>query len=300
MTYRDKIRNAYDTLSPSFKLLAEFILDNTYGAAFLNASQLAKRLKVDPATVVRFAQRLAYPGYPELLKEIRDEVQGDLSRYTTTPSYSTEPSSVVMAAVRREINNLELMERGLRPADINQLVEGLLNAKHIILLGEGVSRELARLFAYQLNTLALPVRDIDVDPASVAGAFRTVGEGDVVIGISATSICQDVAHAMRLAQKHGALTINISGAMAWPASIAADMVLASQNESAIQTPDYPALSVMLSAIFQALWIARQGEQVALNERFESLLEDLTELRHDANVPRSPDLMTDKPADEGGE
>ena len=37
MTYRDKIREAYDTLSPSFKVLAEFILDQTYVAAFLNA-----------------------------------------------------------------------------------------------------------------------------------------------------------------------------------------------------------------------------------------------------------------------
>lgn len=294
MTYRDKIRAAYDTLSPSFKLLAEFILDNTYEAAFLNASQLAKRLRVDPATVVRFAQRMAYPGYPELLDEIRTEVQGDLARYALTPNFTAEPASVVVAAIRREINNLELMERSINPNDINRLTEAMLNAHRIILVAEGVSRELASVFAHRLIALGLPALEINVDPGSVAGALKSVGASEVVIGIAADPVCQDVAHVLTLARQRSALTVSISGAMSWPASIEAEMVLASQNDTAIQMPGFATVTVLLSALYQALWIARQDEMVAMNDSYEQVLADLTGLRNAQAMPRTPDMMEDNP------
>lgn len=295
MNYREKIRNAYDTLSPSFRTLAEFILDHTYEAAFLNASQLAKRLKLDPATVVRFAQRLAYPGYPELLEEIRDEVQSDLSRFASVTSYSTEAASVVMAAVRQEISNLEMMQRSLRPDDINRLAEAVQAANHIVVVAEGASAELAAYFARQLGTLELAVTYTVADAESLAMALRGIKHGDVVIGVTATPVAQDVAHALRLSQKRGAVTVSIAGAQSWPASIAADLVISGQNETAVQLPGPTAIAALLSGVFQALWIVRQERQVDLAENFEQLLAELTELRNAESTPRTPEMMTEAPA-----
>ena len=62
--FRQRIRTAYDQFSPSYRKVADFLLDDYRTAAFLNASGVAQYLDVDPATVVRFAQRLGYPGYP--------------------------------------------------------------------------------------------------------------------------------------------------------------------------------------------------------------------------------------------
>ncbi len=44
----------------------------------MNGSMLSQRLDVDPATVTRFAQRLGYTGYPELLREIQELVKEEL------------------------------------------------------------------------------------------------------------------------------------------------------------------------------------------------------------------------------
>ena len=77
--FRQRIRAAYDHFSPSYCKVADFLLDEYRTAAFLNASGVAQHLNVDPATVVRFAQRLGYPGYPQLAREVQIAVRRELT-----------------------------------------------------------------------------------------------------------------------------------------------------------------------------------------------------------------------------
>jgi DNA-binding MurR/RpiR family transcriptional regulator len=63
--FQDRIRENYDGLTPGFRRLADFLMTNTLDAAFLTATELSRRVGVDPATVVRFAQEfglLRVPG----------------------------------------------------------------------------------------------------------------------------------------------------------------------------------------------------------------------------------------------
>jgi len=76
--FREKIQQNYDDLTPSFRKLADFMLQNQLDAAFMTATELANRLGVDAATVVRFAQELGYTGFRELSKEIQEVVRSEL------------------------------------------------------------------------------------------------------------------------------------------------------------------------------------------------------------------------------
>src|SRR5690242_1719672 len=68
--FREQIRKHYDHLSRSYRRVADFILSDYRTAAFMTAAALADAVDVDTTTVVRFAQRLGYPGYPELIEDI--------------------------------------------------------------------------------------------------------------------------------------------------------------------------------------------------------------------------------------
>ena len=63
-TYEERIREVRRGLSPSFARLADFLLDSFAEASFLTATELAHSLDLDPATVVRFAQKTGLPGIP--------------------------------------------------------------------------------------------------------------------------------------------------------------------------------------------------------------------------------------------
>ena len=76
--FREKIAEQYDRLGRNQKRIADFLTKEYREAAFMNGSALSARLEVDPATVTRFAQRLGYTGYPDMLKEIQELVKAEL------------------------------------------------------------------------------------------------------------------------------------------------------------------------------------------------------------------------------
>ena len=76
--FLEKIAHQYDRLGRNQKKIADFLTQEYREAAFMNGSVLSRRLGVDPATVTRFAQRLGYTGYPDLLCEIQELVKEEL------------------------------------------------------------------------------------------------------------------------------------------------------------------------------------------------------------------------------
>ena len=84
--FREQIRKHYDHLSRSYRRVADFILSDYRTAAFMTAAALADAVDVDTTTVVRFAQRLGYPGFPELIEDIQEQVKLELSQTYATPS----------------------------------------------------------------------------------------------------------------------------------------------------------------------------------------------------------------------
>ncbi len=78
--FREKIAGEYDRLGRNQKKIADFLTQEYREAAFMNGSALSAHLGVDPATVTRFAQRLGYTGYPDLLSEIQELVKEELKK----------------------------------------------------------------------------------------------------------------------------------------------------------------------------------------------------------------------------
>jgi len=86
----------------------------------------------------------------------------------------------------------------------------------------------------------------------------------------------------------------VAGAAVGRDALPADLTLLVPNASALGAPDIPALGTLLSALYQALWIARQDQQVELAGPFSAALEKLTTLRHQARTPAAPEIMEQKP------
>ncbi len=119
-TYEERIREVRGGLSPSFVRLADYLLNSYAEASFLTATELAHTLDLDPATVVRFAQRLGYPGYPELQREIRQKVKDQLlARPQAEPGTAEAACDAALLEVSQA---LDLTRRGFP----SQAAQGLL------------------------------------------------------------------------------------------------------------------------------------------------------------------------------
>jgi DNA-binding MurR/RpiR family transcriptional regulator len=228
-TYEERIRAIRSDLSPSFAVLADFLLDSYIHAAFLSATELAHSLDLDPATVVRFAQRLDYAGYPELQREIRDRVRAEvLSGGQVEPNTAAEAADRAIAEITR---HLELTRLSFPIGTAERLVTALDEAERVILLAEGLSTGPARSLAGWLEGAGYTVQLAVGGLSEMARALAGGRKGDLAVALEVVHETPVVARALAEAARLGLRTAAITAAPAAPSTTHAELVIAGHASS---------------------------------------------------------------------
>ncbi len=154
--FRERIREYYDALTPGFRKLADFIRLHTLDAALLTASELARRVSVDPATVVRFSQEIGYSGYRELSREIKRYVRDQVTAtYREAKEAKTEED--VINVILDNTQQLLQQFRTTETQSLAQATEILKSASRIWITGELTSYDIAAYLAKSLYpTVGIP------------------------------------------------------------------------------------------------------------------------------------------------
>ena len=265
--FRERIKNAYDSLTPSFKRLAEFILSHELDVAFMTATELAQALDVDAATVVRFSQALGYAGYRELSHEVQRIVKEDLTAaYSKFPEAET-PVEQLQAVLENERHNLEIAiaqvtEKG------SEILTMLAEATKVWIVGDATGRHLAALFADHLRMAGVNATAVVADLGAVAHVAADWGADDLVVGIGATGTGLDTAAVLSFAKEKGASVAAISVSAVSPPAQVVDHLLVCPSSSPVALPSIGSLVTMLVALWQAL-LAQKGR---MGERADELQE----------------------------
>ena len=89
----------YDQLTKSEKRIANYLRKNQEEAAFLSASELADRLGLSEATLVRFARTLGFPSYPAMRSLLQQNFR---ARVTHSARVSGEVGLDVILALKEK------------------------------------------------------------------------------------------------------------------------------------------------------------------------------------------------------
>lgn len=260
--YEDRIREARSDLSPSFLILADFLLDSYTEAAFMTATRLAHRLDVDPATVVRFAQRLGYPGYPELQREIRDRVNQELLSVTIPDPGS--PAEAVDTALAELARYLELTRRSFPLDTAMDLVTSLDEAERVILISEGFGRAPAQTLASFLEAGGYTVYLAGDSVALLARALIGARKKDLAIALEVDAESPIVSRGLAEAKRAGLQTAAVVAAASSEAATHADLVIAGHGspESGV---GQVIVESLIHALTQLLVWARPGRFVRIQD-----------------------------------
>lgn len=273
-TYEERIREVRSSLSPSFARLADFLLDSYAEASFLTATELAHALDLDPATVVRFSQKIGYPGYPELQREIRQKVKDQLlARREAEPGTA---AAACDAALQDVAQALELTRRGFPSQAAQGLLNALDGAKRIVVLAEGLAYTPARTLAAWLEAAGYAVAIAGNGVTEMARAVAGLRKGDLVLTVIVDEQTPFIARAMAEARSAGVKTAALVASPSAKAAQHADLLLAAHA-----SPD-PAvggilIQSMVFALVRMLLHARPGlfrpVQERVSEMTHRLLDD---------------------------
>ncbi len=266
MSYKNRIRERRESMSKSFARLADFILDSYVDAAFLTASDLAKLLRLDPATVVRFAQHLGYRGYPELLEDIRLQVKSDLALEKTRGEGAGSASDATAGALDEVREAIDQLKVSLDMAAVVELAERIGRAVRILVIAEGPARPSAYNLVYALEQGNFPVTQISPGLTGLAQILYNATDQDLWISIDFSGEAPYLAPALREARARGVTTAAIAGAPSLSSTFAADLVLAGRgyDTQALQIMVIEGMIYTLVKTLQAHYPERyQGVQKAI-------------------------------------
>jgi len=294
MLFRERIKANYTDLSPSFQRLADFLTDHPYEAAFMTATQLGRVLDVDTATVVRFAQRLEYPGFPELLDEIQQEVKDQLVHYFQSPVKQSH-KDIFRATLAQDKANIDQFNLTLDTRTIERVV-GLINdARKILTVGDGLlSRPLAEMLSAMLRVLGHDCVNLPTDTGTVASEFLSVTDKDLVIAIAVTHYCPDTTSIVELARQRGLATFALVGAQSWAIARAVDLAIVCPNTAPSRGSSLSVFAVAINALSQTLFAQRRKEITGQYMRFEDAMRRLADSRGHFEFMQ-PEWAVDEPA-----
>ena len=258
-TIHDQLR----TFSKGQKLIANYILQSYDKAAFMTARRLGVIAHVSESTVVRFAVHLGYDGYPSMQKALQELIRGKLTSIQRIQVSHDQMSGDVLGSVmQRDMNSIHTAIENIDRAEFDRVVELLLGAEHIYLLGVRSSAFLAGYLNFYMQLL---FKNLTLVQSSVSGSIFEqlvqIGPGDVLLGISFPRYSKTAVNAVQYARERGAEVVAITDSRMSPLYQAAQASLLVRSDMISFVDSMAAPLSLLNALILALG-RRKSEEVS--------------------------------------
>lgn len=276
MSYEERIREHRQKMSKSFSRLADYLLDNYVQAALMTATELAHQVDVDAATVVRFAQRLGYSGFPELQNEIKEKVKQDLLVRPVMASDPNSLSGMVVSTVEKMRAAVEQVGKLLDVDAVGRLVKQIGSARRIVIVPDGLGQVAAYNLLNLLEQGGFLVSVVQPGVVDLARTMLTANREDLIIVVDVAGATPYIARAMSEATRSGIDTAAIVGAASHQSALEADVVLAAQNQADIGMSVISVDMVVYSLAEALRWKYAErfeGKEAAIEAVFDRIISD---------------------------
>ena len=264
------------------RIIAKYILSNYDKAAFMTAGKLGRIVGVSESTVVRFAAELGYDGYPSMRKALQEMIRNRLTsvQRIEVAKSMIDDTDLIKSIIGSDMQNLQATMDILEQDSFNMLVESIMEAKNIYIVGMRTSTSLSTFLGLYLNLLRGSVNVVhDTAASEIYEQIIRIGQGDLFIGISFPRYSSHTVDAMQFAKKMGAKTAALTDGASSPLNGIADVCLHAKSDMVSFLDSLVAPMSLINAIIVAVGI-RNKERVS--ETFERLEKIWSE--HDVYEP----------------
>jgi DNA-binding MurR/RpiR family transcriptional regulator len=262
--------------SKGHRIIADYIICNYDKVAFMSAAKLGQTVGVSGSTVVRFAVKMGLNGYPELQKVLQDLVKSKLTSIQRIAISSTKLSeeNVLKSVLQSDMEKIKLTLDEIDEQAFNNIVESILKAHRIYILGVRSSAPLASFLGFYFNLIFSNVRLVHT--TSVSEMFEQIvraSKGDVVIGISFPRYSKRTIKAMQFARNTGATVIAITDNMKSPIASIANYSLLARSDMASFADSLVAPLSVINALIVAVGMKKQDEIYEIFNKLEAIWDE---------------------------
>jgi RpiR family carbohydrate utilization transcriptional regulator len=242
------------------------ILEHPRDYVLLSVRAMAKRLKTDPATVVRIVRGLGFASYRDFQRHLHDLSIAFATSLDTMQSAgkvtSTSMPAYVRDALEQDLKNLHGLKNSLDAPRLVSLAKRFYDARRIVLLAGDLAAILADYLEYQITLLGLPVFTA-TSAGRIAHLVRTVNKSDLVMAISFRRGLRQTVEGVHLARARNAYCVGITDTYISPLARECDEVFLASVESTSFGASYSAPVALVNAILAACGQYRRPQTLAI-------------------------------------
>ncbi len=258
-----------EEMSRVYRAIADYLTRRPEEAAMASMRDVAQRIAVDPANLVRFAKSLGFPGYTELKKLLQAEVRAGIP----TGDYIERAAHLQHAAGGRRRGSDRLIAEiqaaneanittlaGRNPtATLDECGRLLARAQSIHVCGMRSCFAAAFAFAYAARMVRGGVRLMDGLGGTFADSLREIGPRDVLLAIGMAPYSVASIKAIDYAAERGARVLAMTDSPLSSLARRATHVLEFPREGA-QVPGTVMPAVALAEMLVSIMIAKGGRR----------------------------------------
>lgn len=266
-----RLNHSGKRLSKSHRRIAECIVTHYDKAAFMTASKLGEYVGVSESTVVRFAAALGYDGFPQLQKALQE-----LIRHRLTATQRLEMTGdmghaqVLNKVLKTDIQNIRTTLDELDLATFDAVIESILQARNLYVLGLRASAPLAEFFGHYLNFIFPNVHTVTSGVSDVFEQIARISDEDVLIGISFPRYTSHTVKAMKFARSRGTTLIAITDGPLSPLHAEANLCLMAKSDMASFVDSLAAPISLINALIVALSQRRRTQVTDYFDKMENI------------------------------
>jgi DNA-binding MurR/RpiR family transcriptional regulator len=266
-----RLADAQGRLNPRRRRIIQAALENPDETFFLSSRALARRYRVDPATIVRTIQVLGYRQYADFLRDLREHFIQRITPYRIVEATAREKRSVVdhvRHSLERDLHNLDAVRSGLDPTRAVDLARRIHRARSILVVGVDLAASLAWFFAYGLDALGFHAEAPVGSAGILQHKIRALTSRDLVVAISFGRCLRVTIEAAVEAKARGVATYGITDSDTTPIARSCDAYLLAPISASTLSGSYAAPMAVLNAVLVACTQLKPKRSLALLRQTE--------------------------------
>ena len=254
-------------LSPKRQEVIRPALERPRDFVLLTVRDTAGRLKSDPATIIRIVRGLGFQTHRDFQRYLQDlTVAHATSLDRQSASHLQSLTGQMQAAVDQDSENVRALRTSTDFNRLSVVAARLWKARRVYILGGDLAASIVDYATYHLTLLGMPVL-AGTTTGRMVHLMRTVGRGDVVLGISFGRGLRSTVEGLQEAARRGAFCVGISDTYVSPLAEAS-------NEFFLASVRTPSFGMAYAAPMSLINALMTGCAVANRRRTLSVLKEV--------------------------
>ncbi len=271
------ITDHYNDLTKSERQIADYLRKNQEESAFLSVSELAQRLDLSEATLVRFARSLGFESYPAMREVLQENFRRRVTHSARLRSRLDDLREAGDIFERLVVAEMDYMTQSLESVNrdaLHQAMELLRTRKRVFIFGLGPSVSLVELMKIRLERFGWQVVPLTTAGREFLEPLLSMTEDDLLFVICFFDVSPGLRLVLEYAREARCPTVMLTDTLGSIIGDQADVVLSARRGP---VSGFHSLVVPMT-IINALLLAVAGEEADVMEHLDKLDELRERLR----------------------